>query len=300
MNGWFKLDKNIKNHWVYQDAQDLSRWVDLIALANYKTSSIKIKGDIINLERGMFHTTKTNLSKRWGIHFRTADKFLNLLEKEGMITTATSYKGITITIVNYDKYQTQSEGWVQIDRVEEMLKGNLLYDLLNTVPNTVPNTVLNTVPTTNIYNNIKTNKDLEDYKDSEESKTERHGMQTCVHEPIVAERKPIDVSLARLVEHHLGILPSPTWIDKLQSYVDDGITHELLAFAMDKASAKGVRNLKYVTTILEDCVTRGLLTVEQFEYDQTCNKKQAQQTQSDEMDDIMSLILGRPMGGVAQ
>ncbi len=78
--GWFKISNDIKSHWIYQDAKDFERWVDLISLANYKSASIKIKDNIIKLERGMFHTTKTGLAGRWSMHFRTVDKFLKLLE----------------------------------------------------------------------------------------------------------------------------------------------------------------------------------------------------------------------------
>ncbi len=63
-----------------------------------------------------------------------------------MIITTTSRIEITITIVNYAKYQEQEEGWTKIDRANETIRGDLLYSLVsNSMPNSMPNDMPNDI-----------------------------------------------------------------------------------------------------------------------------------------------------------
>lgn len=61
--------------------------------------------DLLNVERGSFHTSEVKLSERWKVDRKTVRKFLELLQKDNMISIEKSKKGTTIKISNYNTFQ---------------------------------------------------------------------------------------------------------------------------------------------------------------------------------------------------
>ena len=57
---------------------------------------------------------------------------------------------------------------------------------------------------------------------------------------------------------------SPLEIEKLSSYIDDGLEDELIVEAIHEAVLSNVRNYKYISKILDRCLDKGIKTVEQF------------------------------------
>lgn len=100
------------------DREEYSRrdaWVWLIENATWKPSRTRVKGEMIDLDRGELCFAQRFLADKWGWSKSRVDRFLKLLAAEGMIEVRTK-NGATadhaagqgqsiISICNYEKYQ---------------------------------------------------------------------------------------------------------------------------------------------------------------------------------------------------
>lgn len=130
--GWIKLHRTIRKHWLWEDSEKLKRWIDILLQANHQDRKVLIGNELINIERGSFHTSIIKIAKRWDVTEKTVKNFLKLLEKEGMITIRSSKKGTTIKVSNYQGYQGISE-----DKVPDTLPDKIPNALLYKIPNKV-------------------------------------------------------------------------------------------------------------------------------------------------------------------
>ena len=107
MAGFIKLDRNIFEHWIFQDAEKFRAFVDLIQLARWKDEKLLIGNELIIIPRGSYYTSELKLAERWGWSRNKTREFLKLLESEKMITKKGTSKGTTVTIENYRVYQDE-------------------------------------------------------------------------------------------------------------------------------------------------------------------------------------------------
>ena len=106
--GYIAIFRDIMDHWVWKQ-KPFSKgqaWIDLILLATHKTEKKPYKDKIIEYERGKIYKSELEFSTRWGWNRKTVHLFLKQLESDGMIEVRWTTQGTTITIVNYDFYQT--------------------------------------------------------------------------------------------------------------------------------------------------------------------------------------------------
>lgn len=107
LEGWLKLYRSIQNHWLWED-KPFSRgqaFVDLLLMANHKDNKILFNGELIEVKRGSRITSLRQLSEAWGWSTKKTKKFLELLEKDNMITVKSDNKKTLVTIENYGVYQ---------------------------------------------------------------------------------------------------------------------------------------------------------------------------------------------------
>lgn len=107
--GWIKLYRNLREHWIWEDPVKLRWWIDMLLQANHHDKKIVLGNEIILIRRGSFHTSELKLAKRWCTSKKTARTFLNLLKNDGMINMVKSFKGTTIEVSKYDDYQGYNE-----------------------------------------------------------------------------------------------------------------------------------------------------------------------------------------------
>lgn len=107
--GWIKLHRAIRKNWIWEDAQKLKWWLDILLQANHQEKKVLLGNELVLIERGSFHTSELKLAKKWGVSKTTVRKFLELLESDRMITTIKSKKGTTLKVSNYEDYQGFSE-----------------------------------------------------------------------------------------------------------------------------------------------------------------------------------------------
>lgn len=106
MAGWIKISREIANHWLWQDAERLKWWLDLLFLAAWEDKQVLNDSHLFVLRRGQIIASISFLSERWGKSRPTIIKFLKLLEGEDMIKRSTVYRQTSIlTICNYERYQ---------------------------------------------------------------------------------------------------------------------------------------------------------------------------------------------------
>ena len=155
--GWIKLYRLIRQNWIWEDAEKLKWWLDILLQANHQERKVLLGNDIITVERGSFHTSIMKLSERWKADRKTVKKFLDLLEKDRMITLKTSKKGTTLKVSNYEDYQGISEG---------QSPNSMDNSMDNTVDNTVDKGMDNSVPIKSQQSGHK--QELKNYKNDKE------------------------------------------------------------------------------------------------------------------------------------
>ena len=108
--GWIKLYRGIMDHWVYTNNDMQHYWIDLLLLANHKTTQTSVFKRLVTIKAGQHLTSQRKLGERWGMDVKTVKKVLDTFEEDGMITVESKYNGTLITVVNYGVYQGFEKG----------------------------------------------------------------------------------------------------------------------------------------------------------------------------------------------
>ena len=116
-DGWIKISRGIKSHWLWEDAERLKWWLDLLLSAEWRDTKKLVGGQLLSVERGQLIASVRTLQERWAKRDkkgriiskpseRTILAFLRLLEQEKMILRQNRQHLYTfITICNYERYQ---------------------------------------------------------------------------------------------------------------------------------------------------------------------------------------------------
>ena len=117
MSGYILMHRGWQDNPLF-DREEYSRrdaWAWLIESASWKPSRVRVKGEMVDLERGQLCFAQRFLAEKWGWSKSRVDRFLKALCAESMIEVRTK-NGATsdhaagqgqsiITICNYEKYQ---------------------------------------------------------------------------------------------------------------------------------------------------------------------------------------------------
>ena len=114
MSNFIAMSRAALDHPMLQDAERFRAWFWLIAHAAWRPKKVRIKGQIVEIERGELSFSQRFLAENWGWSKSRVDRFIADLRDEGMISTR-SKNGATaghsagqgqaiITICNYEKY----------------------------------------------------------------------------------------------------------------------------------------------------------------------------------------------------
>lgn len=110
VDGWIKLSRDITKHWIFQDAEFFKWWFDLLTMAAWNDHKVMYDAHLFTLKRGQTIASISYLSERWGRNRKRIIRFLQLLEKDGMIMRAVRGRQTSIlTICNYGRYQEQGD-----------------------------------------------------------------------------------------------------------------------------------------------------------------------------------------------
>lgn len=126
-NGWIALHRSLLDHWLWKDKpfSNGQAWIDLILLANHKDVKEYVNGSLKTFKKGTVNRSIESISHRWGWNRKKTRKFLNALEVDGMVSVNVTTHGTTISLINYDIYQTVGKtNGTAIDQTEGQQREN--------------------------------------------------------------------------------------------------------------------------------------------------------------------------------
>lgn len=103
--GWIKLNRQITEHWIWQNHEYAFAWIDMLLIAEHKTHKKMWRGNITDFRRGDVCLSISKLGERWGWSRKKVRHFLEQLEVDGMVQVRAHRNRTTITIVNYGLFQ---------------------------------------------------------------------------------------------------------------------------------------------------------------------------------------------------
>ena len=108
MEGWIKLHRQIIEHPDYfsEPFTRIMAWIDLLMLANHKGMNMYVRGNKVEIKRGETAIAQETLATRWKWSRGKVKRYLNELEKDRQIVQQKSNVISTISVVNYDAYQS--------------------------------------------------------------------------------------------------------------------------------------------------------------------------------------------------
>jgi hypothetical protein len=77
---------------------------------SHEDKKVLVGNQLVELKRGQIIASLNFLSELWQTSKRTAERFVDLLEKEQMLSRCVSRKVSVVTICNYDSYQEKKRG----------------------------------------------------------------------------------------------------------------------------------------------------------------------------------------------
>lgn len=104
MDGWIKVYREIKDHWIWKSGK-LQWWLDILISVNKEPAKVYIKGKLVECGRGQSVRSLDSWAKDWMVTKKTVKTFFELLEMDTMLETENLQITTRITVCNYDSYQ---------------------------------------------------------------------------------------------------------------------------------------------------------------------------------------------------
>lgn len=123
--GYIGIDRGLRDHWIYQDAEYLKVWMEMLFLARFSTEphTELIDGDLITINYGEFIYGRINWSKRLKVSEQRLRTLIAKLKKENMIELVLDHRKCSIyTLVNYAKFNHESNH--QSDHTGQVFEGD--------------------------------------------------------------------------------------------------------------------------------------------------------------------------------
>lgn len=167
MEGWIKLHRQSKGHWLYPSGREFTEyeaWLDLLLEVNHKPKKVRVKNKLLVCERGQTIRSIKQWGERWSWSKPKVHRFLELLKKDNMIVTVSETVTTRITICKYDDYQSkESESETEMKRI-----GNASVTQVKRIGNA---SVTTPYPNKNVKN-IKNDKNVKKEYPREEKKSD--------------------------------------------------------------------------------------------------------------------------------
>ena len=112
MEGWIKLHRESLDHWLYNEYRPLTKreaWENIIIWANFKSSKVLIKGQLMDCDRGQLLYSLETYAEKFVWSIGQVRSFFKLLQNDKMIILEGLKYTTRLTVCNYDKYQEQQQ-----------------------------------------------------------------------------------------------------------------------------------------------------------------------------------------------
>lgn len=136
-SGWIRLDRKIREHWIFEHPDMLRAWIDLLMWANWDDRTKVYKMKKYEIKKGDVCASYDLMSRKWNMSIGKVRRFIKLLQNDKMIDIDTSYGFTLIKIVNYAQYQTngnkQTDKQIdkQIDKQTDIQIDNTIRSITN-------------------------------------------------------------------------------------------------------------------------------------------------------------------------
>ncbi len=104
-HGWIKIHRDLKDHWIFANAEYLKAWIQLLMMANHKTKKWLVQDQMVLIKRGELITSLAELAKQWGWSRGKVRRYINMLENDTMVVRKSTHLWTHLTICNYGTYQ---------------------------------------------------------------------------------------------------------------------------------------------------------------------------------------------------
>lgn len=108
---WFSLDREIFEHWIYDDPVKFQRWVRMIGAVNHKPVEIEIGNEFYTCDTGESFRSYRSWATIFDCSTKAVRTFFDLLERKGMIERGLIGKGkrtsLLVRLVHYKKRQNK-------------------------------------------------------------------------------------------------------------------------------------------------------------------------------------------------
>lgn len=107
-NGWIKIHRKIRNHYLFDEKRVFSKfeaWIDILLSCNHSENTFLLGNELTTVEAGSFITSEIKLMKSWGWSKSKVRNFLQLLQNDEMIVQKKDRKKTTIYVVKFRDYQ---------------------------------------------------------------------------------------------------------------------------------------------------------------------------------------------------
>lgn len=112
MSGWIKTYRSLADHWLADQPEKLGWWVLLLLKVAHEDKKVMIGNQPFELKRGQINISYEKLALLWKTSKKSAERFVELLEREQMLTRCVTHKVSVLTICNYESYQERKRGKV--------------------------------------------------------------------------------------------------------------------------------------------------------------------------------------------
>ena len=108
MEGWVRAQRSRFEHHLFAGEKlcRLSAWDWLVAHACYQMHTVSVSGKAVELQRGQMTYSVRFLAKAWGWSKTSVARYLTRLQAETMVEVESGTGRLTITVCNYEKFQT--------------------------------------------------------------------------------------------------------------------------------------------------------------------------------------------------
>lgn len=102
--GYIKVYRSIGKNWIWEDAEKLKWWLDILLTVNYSDQKVLIGELVIECKRGQSIKSLETWAKRWRTNKSKVRRFFYLLQSDSMIVLENVKKTTRLTVCNYDSY----------------------------------------------------------------------------------------------------------------------------------------------------------------------------------------------------
>lgn len=109
--GFIGIDRGLRDHWIYQDAEYLKVWMEMLFLARFSEEPHieLIDGDIITVSYGQFIFGRVKWSQRLKVGEQRLRTLITKLKKAKMIAVVDTHRKCSVyEILNYAKFNHES------------------------------------------------------------------------------------------------------------------------------------------------------------------------------------------------